>query len=386
MFCIVPLPCSLLFCCASFLTSRVAVLRTVIGHITSLSTSPTISCHFRKRKYSRADEQIRHTETLKLRKQFQIHTMGKVQKKQEQELRAIKGKAKTSEKAAKKAEVAKEKRASGSRKVVGQNIVVPVDTERPEPPYRYELHVKKAQCIVEVTLHKVPPSVIDISKTNRRHLIVDCGRYTKKFYLDFELPHNMTIDPETAEYTFENGILKCVLTSDTGAVPESAKKEREDFINKVKDQKHLRFRTTKEGELVVRSKLSMLKLKEEKHQKREEKRQEKAAAEKKAQAEDEATPAGSSKYLSDSDMAAMAASIGTKTKADIKAKVKALKAKESTFANKADERSSKKEARKEKQTGAFKRVVDEQRKKLAERIALSTPKPKDTSGKKVTFQ
>ena len=46
----------------------------------------------------------------------------------------------------------------------------------------------------------------------------------------------------------------------------------------------------------------------------------------------------------------------------------------------------KKEARKDKQTGAFKRVIDEQKKKLAERVALSLPKPKDTSGKKVTFQ
>lgn len=313
--------------------------------------------------------------------------MGKVQKKQEQELRAIKGKAKTSEKAAKKSEVAKTKRESGDRKVTGVNVVVPAETERPEPPYRYEIHVKKAQCIVEVTLHKVPPSVIDISKTTRRRLIVDCGKYTKKYLLDFELPHNMTIDPETAEYTFENGILKCVLTSDTGSVPESAKKEREDFINKVKDQKHLRFRTTKEGELVVRSKLSLLKMKEEKHQKREEKRQEKAAKQASAAAlQDEATPAGSSKYLSDTDMAAMAATIGNKTKDEIKAKVKALKAKESTFASKAEERNHKKEARKEKQSGAFKRVIDEQKKKLAERVALSLPKPKDTTGKKVTFQ
>lgn len=322
--------------------------------------------------------------------------MGKAQKKQEQELRAIKGKAKASVKSAKKAETAKVKRESGAtKKLAAQQIVVSAESDRPEPPFRYEIHVKKAQCIVEVTLHKVPPTCIDVSKTSRRRLVVDCSKFTKKWLLDFELPHNMTIDPETADYTYENGILKCVLTSDTGVVPESAKKERDDFINKVKDQKHLRFRTTKDGELVVRSKLAMLNLKEEKFQKREEKRQSKTAeateetvpeVSRKQLSASEATPAGSSKYVSDSDMLAMAASIGSKSKAEVTKKVKELKAKESKFEGRAEERNSKKDARKEKQAGAFKRVVEEQKRKLAERLALSMPKPKDTSGKKVTFQ
>lgn len=127
-----------------------------------------------------------------------------------------------------------------------------------EPPYSYEVHHKNKQVLVSVHLNKVPPQTIDIDATTATTFVVQTPKFTKKYFLAFELPSGIKIDPKAAEYTFDTGVLKCVLPI-VGDLPNEVVAERAAMVEKFREQKALRFRMSKEGELVVRSRRAVLK-------------------------------------------------------------------------------------------------------------------------------
>ncbi|CCD14634.1 unnamed protein product, partial [Trypanosoma congolense IL3000] len=80
-----------------------------------------------------------------------------------------------------------------------------------EPPHSMEVHHKRKQVRVEVTLHHVPSQHIDVSETTATTLVVDTCRHTKKYRLVLPMPEGLCIDPESAVYEVEYGVLRCVL-------------------------------------------------------------------------------------------------------------------------------------------------------------------------------
>eukprot|EP00758_Cryptobia_borreli_P012475 Tbor_TRINITY_DN5750_c3_g8::TRINITY_DN5750_c3_g8_i1::g.19540::m.19540 len=301
----------------------------------------------------------------------------------------------------------------GSKKatnVVSDMLAVADNTGgRPEPPYRYEIHVKKAQVLVDVTLHKVPHQHIDISQCTTRSLIVDCKKHTKPYRLEFELPHKMTMDPEKATYTFENGVLKCVIQCDR--ISPEAEKERHEFIEKVTAAKSLRFRMSKEGEVVVRTRKSKLNMtpttkssvsaakgkdedengaspKTTKNINKNNDKNDKPVAKITPMDTDKNQQKSKGKLLvSDDRVASLAASaVEMKTtKMSLSDKIKASKQELLKREQRQASRSARKEKKKEIEEGAFGRILSEQQRKLREREVLSAPVQKSTSGKRIAF-
>ena len=121
-----------------------------------------------------------------------------------------------------------------------------------EPPFSYEIHHKNKTISVFVTLHKVPPATIDVESTTPSTLIVHTDKFTKKWRLVFPFPEGLLVENEKADYTYEGGVLKCVFPI-KGNIPSTIVQQREKLFESFRSQKNLRFRTTQEGALVVRS-------------------------------------------------------------------------------------------------------------------------------------
>lgn len=126
------------------------------------------------------------------------------------------------------------------------------------PTYHQEVHFKKKVFLVDVVLHHVPHQKIDISETNTNQLVVDTCGYTKKYRLVLPYPKGMRCDAAAATYEFENGILQCRLPIMDGAIPASLEAENEKMIEKIRQQKALRFRVTQDGDLKVRTRQALL--------------------------------------------------------------------------------------------------------------------------------
>ena len=139
-----------------------------------------------------------------------------------------------------------------------QKTSVSSDESNPnEPPFSYEIHHKNKTITVFVTLHKVPPATIDVQSTTPSTLIVHTEKFTKKWRLVFPFPEGLLVDNEKGDYTYEDGVLKCVLPI-KGTIPSSIVQQREKLFESFRSQKNLRFRTTQEGALVVRSRRATL--------------------------------------------------------------------------------------------------------------------------------
>ncbi|KAG5486849.1 hypothetical protein LSCM4_06315 [Leishmania orientalis] len=126
------------------------------------------------------------------------------------------------------------------------------------PAYHEEVHFKKKMLCVDVVLHHVPHQKIDISETNTHQLVVDTCGHTKKYRLVLPYPGDMRCDAAAATYEFENGILQCRLPIVDGAIPADLEAENEKIIEKMRQQRALRFRVTQDGDLKVRTRRALL--------------------------------------------------------------------------------------------------------------------------------
>ena len=336
--------------------------------------------------------------------------MAPAAKKQQADLRKIKSNAKATVKATKKADKVASAKADGKtmdalrRKT---DIVVTgaltAENGRPEPPYNFAIHVKNSQVLVDVTLHNVPPQCLDLNKSTTRRLVVDCAKHTKKYLLEFDLPHNMTMDVEKSDFTFESGILKCVLQC--GSTPAEAVKERETFIGKVRKERNSRFRVTTTGETVVRVRRSKLNMDEAPkvaskvaavatalatEDKKDGKKADKKADKKTSKDSKVSAPPKEnqkpSKYVSDDAMRNMAKTAETVVKRSLIDRVKAASEVQKRREQVTARRSERKTVVKDKKNEAFQRVIEDQRQQLANRAALAAPVKKSQSGKKIKFE
>lgn len=310
----------------------------------------------------------------------------------------------------------------GGRKSVGNTAAAVAAPEGSvEPPFSFEVHFKNQQVLADVTLHKVPGHLIDVESTTSSTLVVQTPKYTKKYFLAFPIPGGMKINPDKAEYTFETGVLKCVLPI-VGDVAKELRDEREKLIESFKSQRGLRFRVSKEGELVVRSRRATLAnpetlpttqsskpdvvkpMREGKSAvavKGKPASQESAAAApdqakkastpptKKAAVAAKAPQQSASKkkpFVADgADMLAIAKASGAEVRNQLYAKL----AKARELQQKRSERLTVREVRKtdkrEKEQEAFARILADQKRQLLERTAMAEPAPKKETAKTVSF-
>ncbi|KAH8614046.1 hypothetical protein ERJ75_000750900 [Trypanosoma vivax] len=126
-----------------------------------------------------------------------------------------------------------------------------------QPPYNMEVHHKRKQVLVNVTLHYIPHQHIDVSETTDTALVVHTEKHTRKYRLSLNMPEGLRIDKDNAVYELECGILKCALPI-KGEIPAQIKEEREAMLETIRKQKALRFRLGEDGELRVRSKRALL--------------------------------------------------------------------------------------------------------------------------------
>jgi hypothetical protein len=346
-----------------------------------------------------------------------------------------------------------DKAQAASAKKKGRNSTgrVSQTLDRPEnsvePPYNFEVHHKNKQVLVSVNLNKVPPQSINVDATTATTFVVQTPKFTKKYFLAFELPSGIKIDPKAAEYTFDTGVLKCILPI-VGDLPVDVVAERAALVEKFREQKALRFRMSKEGELVVRSRRALLKKDEPATQKKQtpksgekaaeepsvavattaklasstEKKSDaksgadknkKAAAEKKPEApqkgagkksvpppkEAKKAPAPvvkqasisadkSKQFVADgSAMLAVADAAGKQQRNQLYAKLEKAKAVQLQRTARMSKRDGRKDVKREKNEATFARVIAEQKAQLLQRAEMAKPAPskKAVDAKKVSF-
>ena len=85
------------------------------------------------------------------------------------------------------------------------------------PSYSYEVHLKRRLLYLDVTLHRVPVSCIDVSMSKGDLFVLNTSKFTTKFHLEFRVPTGITLAHPLEEQsdtgnqlTLEHGILKCV--------------------------------------------------------------------------------------------------------------------------------------------------------------------------------
>ncbi|KAG5510921.1 hypothetical protein JKF63_06422 [Porcisia hertigi] len=126
------------------------------------------------------------------------------------------------------------------------------------PTFHEEVHFKKNMFFVDVVLHHVPHQKIDISETSAEQLVVDTCGHTKKYRLVLPYPKGMRCDAAAAVYEFENGVLHCRLPIVIGTIPADLEAENEKVAETIRQQKALRFRVTRDGDLTVRTRQALL--------------------------------------------------------------------------------------------------------------------------------
>jgi hypothetical protein len=270
-----------------------------------------------------------------------------------------------------------------------------------EPPFSYEVHLKKNIVMVRVQLHKVPPQVIDVDSTTPTRLIVQTPKYTKKFLLNFLIPDRITINPSAAEYTFENGTLLCELPIE-GPVPESAIASRQEILHRIQQEKNLRFRTNKQGELIVRSRTALLKPTEgtsaaqarrDQPSKDMKKRSVETEvpksmheiAEKKSAEKSRNTNVKRS-FVADSDLPAAARVASQSARQKLAEKLRAMKQLHAQKVMRAKTREDRRSTKKERERMAFERVLVEQKRQMLRRQkSIASPAPRGSSAKAVRF-
>ncbi|KPI84741.1 hypothetical protein ABL78_6208 [Leptomonas seymouri] len=161
----------------------------------------------------------------------------------------------------KPAVTAASKRTSGGGSASGAAAVAPSVSASSSflvPTYHQEVHFKKKMFFVDVVLHHVPHQKIDVSETNNRQLVVDTTGFTKKYRLVLPFPDGMRCDAAAANYELENGVLSCKLPIIGDTLPASLEAENEKMVEKMRQQKALRFRVTQDGDLTVRTRQALL--------------------------------------------------------------------------------------------------------------------------------
>jgi hypothetical protein len=147
------------------------------------------------------------------------------------------------------------KGAKGAKAVVA--APAPAAAAKTETPkYTYEVHVRRRNVTIEVTLHKVPEKFINIDETTNERFVVDTTKYTKKYRLDFPFPDGLTVDAARGEYTIEYGVLKAVLP--VVNMPASIETEIKGILDSCRADRRKRFAVSKDGESVVRTRTRSL--------------------------------------------------------------------------------------------------------------------------------
>lgn len=109
----------------------------------------------------------------------------------------------------------------------------------PEPPFQYEIHVKRQILYVRVQLHKTPHQFLNLDETNDKKLVVDTTKYTRKNRLVFNFPDGLTVDSSKAEYEFESGVLRCSFP--IKQLPSSEVTRVKGIIQQEKNSRKIRF-------------------------------------------------------------------------------------------------------------------------------------------------
>lgn len=128
----------------------------------------------------------------------------------------------------------------------------------PAPNYHFEIHYKKKMVMVDVVLHHVPHQKIDISETTATQLVVDTTKHTKKYRLVLPMPAGLRVSPAEATYELESGTLQCRLPIAGGEVPAEMQEQWDRVTASMREQRALRFRTSNDGELTVRTREALL--------------------------------------------------------------------------------------------------------------------------------
>lgn len=155
------------------------------------------------------------------------------------------------------------------------------------PPHTHDIHLKKEIITVSVTLHNVPPQKIAIDETTDAKLVVSTPQHTRRYRLEFPFPHGMTVNAEKGEYTYENGVLKCVFQ--VTKMPADVVRHWTERLESVRKTQRARFEVTTDGDLIVRKRKTKLELDTAKKVAAEKKEQRATAA---AAATDDAAKAG----------------------------------------------------------------------------------------------
>jgi hypothetical protein len=201
-------------------------------------------------------------------------------REQEAELRKIKAQSKATKEeakavAAKKRAVADKRAAAQARRNVpkASKGVLISSADRPKdpvlaaeleansglvPPHRHDVHLKNSTITVTVTLHRVPPHVINVDATNDSTFVLTTPKYTKQYVLRFPFPHGMKVDSARGDYTFEDGELKCVFP--VTEMPVEVVRDWTQRLESVRKSQRARFDVDKEGDLVVRRRKTTLEL------------------------------------------------------------------------------------------------------------------------------
>jgi hypothetical protein len=264
-----------------------------------------------------------------------------------------------------------------------------------EPPFTYEVHGRRQTITVEVTLHKIPPQFINIDETTDKMLVVDTTKFTKKWRLEFPFPSKMIVDAENGDYTFENGILKCVFA--VKHMPKEIETKTQEIVESVRQGRKLRFRYDQQGELQIRSRKTNIELpgegkKGSRKREREDDGDDGDAEEKGKEATKKGTKKGDQKngnnnknekakpsqsnnankqFVSDDATASIAVEAGKSAATEINKKKAELKEKEASFSKRDDSREDRKAQKTEKVQMSFQALVAEKKRLLAERLALA---------------
>ncbi|KAJ9473307.1 hypothetical protein DIPPA_08087 [Diplonema papillatum] len=124
------------------------------------------------------------------------------------------------------------------------------DSEHAQPPFSYDISVRKNILYYEVTLHKVPIDKIRVEVTER-NLKLDTLEHSKKFVLHVPHPEGVKVEPKTSGLAEISpaGVLGIKLKMTH--VPAAVVKKHEEKQKSIEEVRHLRFRRNQAGEFVA---------------------------------------------------------------------------------------------------------------------------------------
>mmetsp|Transcript_35181 Transcript_35181/g.48055 ORF Transcript_35181/g.48055 Transcript_35181/m.48055 type:complete len:372 (-) Transcript_35181:42-1157(-) len=127
------------------------------------------------------------------------------------------------------------------------------------PSFSSEVHIKRSEFVLRVTLHRIPHQYIEVEVDANQGIHVSTAKYTKKYDLKVPFPSDVkvgSVDQSTSEHDRCGVLTIRVPLSNIG---ESHLKKHQDIRDKMRQARFLRFQETDEGGMHMRTRLVNLK-------------------------------------------------------------------------------------------------------------------------------